>query len=122
MFFQWFSILPAEYQESFYGIPWPVLFFTSLAGFFLILIISWQVNSNKSRQKRESQESELNELKAQIKSIVDEKLLKERELVDTQNEVSLIVFLYFILYLETFKHCLKKLLNYKFDIFKALCF
>ncbi|CAK8692710.1 uncharacterized protein LOC143462682 isoform X2 [Clavelina lepadiformis] len=83
----WLSLLPEEYQENVYGVPWSVILVSLVSGFFLIWIIMWRSSVGRQISRERDLVSMSQELKAQLETIMAEKLEKERELKNTQTEL-----------------------------------
>ena len=89
-YLQWFSLLPAEHQNHFYGFSWPVVFSTVFVGLFLIFVLTC-ISFSSSRKRKELLQLKLvKELKEQVKLIANEKILVENKLIQSSEKVSIL--------------------------------
>uniref|UniRef100_H2YCI2 Uncharacterized protein n=1 Tax=Ciona savignyi TaxID=51511 RepID=H2YCI2_CIOSA len=80
----WLALLPSGYQQDVYGITWPTIIITSLAGIFFIWIMLWRSRVSQRKQTMERLLASLAELKAQLDSMANEKLDQEKEFKEAQ--------------------------------------
>merc|ERR1712183_1137452 len=83
----WFSLLPEEYQNHFYGFSWTVVVSTILMGLILVILFTC-INSSKSRKRKEELQHKLvRELKEQVKFVANEKVLVENKLIQSSEKI-----------------------------------